>query len=84
MLNHRPETRVEAWPYWAPQSSRSSIPFADPVADTPTKQKTLAAHLAEILVLFGVGLGLATSLAWMAVMAWVLFCCVLRAAQLFL
>jgi hypothetical protein len=84
MRNDRTEARVGAWPYRAPQSSRSSIQFAEPVAAVSSDRKTLVAHLAEILLLFGIGLGLAATLGWIAVTAWILFRLVLEAARFIL
>jgi hypothetical protein len=81
MRNDETEARAAAWPYWAPQRSRSSIHFAEPDAVASGDRKTLVAHLAEILLLFGIGLGLAGTLAWSAVMAWILLQLALRAAQ---
>jgi len=38
-------------------------------------------HVAEILLLFGIGLGVAGTLAWIAVTAWILFWLVLETAR---
>ena len=81
MRNHRTEARVRAWPNGDSQSSRSSIQLAKPVAVALPNQKPLMGHVVGILLLFGIGLGIAGTLAWIAVTAWILFWLVLEAAR---
>jgi hypothetical protein len=77
------DRRTEALAYRASQSSRASIPFAEP-AEIARDRKSLVAHFGEILLLFALGLGLAGAITWIAVMAWILLGLALGAAGLIL
>jgi hypothetical protein len=79
MSDHRTEA-FSGWAYRASESFRSATPLAETVEIARDRKTPLVAHLGEVLLLFGLGLGLAGVIAWIAVMAWILVGLALGAA----
>jgi hypothetical protein len=83
-MSDRRTEAVSAWAYRASRSSRSAISFAEPVDVAGDRKTSLMAHFGEILLLFGLGLGFAGAITWIAMMAWILIGLALGAAGLIL
>jgi hypothetical protein len=83
MRNDRTEARAASWPYQASHSSRSLIRFAEPVpVASSDRQAPREARFANVWHIFAIGVGLAATIAWIAVLAWLLSRSVLGAARL--